>query len=455
MRRANKISNSSTITDRRAVLATSSLIAARTIYGVNWFNVAAVFPLIAIQFNQDIFLLGAISTAFFVGVGVFQIPAGIFALRFGPRTSAIIGIVVSSSAALFFGFASEPLQLVWLRFIVGAGMAFFFSSSITLIAAYSKGRSAGLSIGALNAAHSAGGVIGIFGWILLAEVAGWRQSIVISGAIGIISAVFMVVALPRTGSMSGRNSGRNLDSNEAKGIETNNAAAGLGDQTGSPPITQSILRDTLEILSNASLARVGIFLVGIQGAWALVLTYLVVYLQYLSVPAQLAGVITSLPLISAIVSAPLLGRLYDRIRSATRILLICGIGIGVTLASISTGSLVIITASVILTGIFSGGAFTVAYAKARSLEIFPASKIGEANAIMSGRTTGNSRAFEFNYGALKVAWINGISLVGVLWMPLVFSYAVKQLGYQGAWLLSAGLVIPFVAIPFAARRKKH
>lgn len=44
--------------------ASFSLIVARIFYGVNWFNVSAVFPLIALDFNQDLSLLGSISAAF-------------------------------------------------------------------------------------------------------------------------------------------------------------------------------------------------------------------------------------------------------------------------------------------------------------------------------------------------------------------------------------------------------
>ena len=44
--------------------AASSLIIARIIYGVNWFNVAAIFPFIALEFNKDVSLLGSITQPF-------------------------------------------------------------------------------------------------------------------------------------------------------------------------------------------------------------------------------------------------------------------------------------------------------------------------------------------------------------------------------------------------------
>src|SRR5918911_233153 len=186
----------------RNVAASSSIIIARIFYGVNWFNVAAIFPLISMDFGQDISLLGSISAAFLIGVGIFQIPAGVFAAKYTSRTSAVFGIALSSTAALFYAFSSEPSQLVWLRFIVGAGMAFFFSSGVTLIARYSGPRHSGFSIGLMNSAHSVGGILGIFVWIIVAQMVGWRLSLVLSGAIGILTAIMMIVVIPRQPTVS-------------------------------------------------------------------------------------------------------------------------------------------------------------------------------------------------------------------------------------------------------------
>ncbi|MEW6605127.1 MAG: MFS transporter, partial [Thermoproteota archaeon] len=179
------------------ISASLSIIIARIFYAVNWFNVAAIFPLIAIDFEQDIALLGSISAAFFIGVGVFQVPAGVFAARYSPRTSAVFGIALSSVAALLYGFTSEASQLVWLRFIVGTGMAFFFSSGVVLIARYAGAKSSGFSIGLMNSAHSIGGIVGIFAWIVIAQMFGWRPSLILGGAIGIATAILMIVAIPR------------------------------------------------------------------------------------------------------------------------------------------------------------------------------------------------------------------------------------------------------------------
>lgn len=395
--------------------ASLSIIVARIFYAVNWFNVAAVFPLIALDFEQDIALLGSISAAFFIGVGIFQIPAGIFAAKYSPRTSAIFGIALSSLAALLYGLASEASQLVWLRFIVGAGMAFFFSSGIVLIARHAGARSSGFSIGLMNSAHSIGGIIGIFAWIVIAQVFGWRPSLILSGAIGIATAVMMVAAIPAAGHAQ-----RGTSAPEAGGRWLN---------------TSEVWR----ILSNPPLVALGLVLTGVQASWALTLTFIVVYLQSLAISLESTGVIASLALISAIVSAPLVGRFYDRtVRDARTILLACGVSICVALAAMSVPILPVIIAAVIAIGFFAGGAFTVAYAKARMIRT-----IGGDPGLQPGEDDKISRD-----SALNVAWINGLSLLGVLWMPLVFSLAVKSWGgYQSAWILSGMLTALFIFIP--------
>lgn len=412
--------------------ASLSIIIARIFYAVNWFNVAAIFPLIVLDFEQDISLLGSIYAAFFVGVGIFQVPAGIFAARYSPRTSAIFGIGLSSTAALLYGFTTEASQLVWLRFIVGAGMAFFFSSGIVLIARHAAGakKSSGFSIGLMNSAHSVGGIIGLFAWIVIAQMVGWRPSLILSGAIGIATAIFMIAAIPSK-SRQKRSAADNNYSKSNDVISPPKAQTGGRSKWPNP----SEIRRTL---SNPTLIALGLVLTGVQASWALLMTFVVVYLQSLTIPLESTGVIASMALISAIVSAPLIGGFYDRrVKDARKVLLACGVGISVALAAMSIPILPIIIIAVIALGFFAGGAFTVAYAKARTVRTISDNDDGRSDDKIS------------RHSALNVAWINGMSLIGILWMPLVFSLAVKsgEGGYSNAWMLSAVLAALFVFIP--------
>ena len=418
--------------------ASSSLIIARIVYGINWFNVAAIFPLVALEFNKDVSLLGSVSAAFFMGIGLFQIPAGIFAAKYNPRTSAITGIIISSSAALLCGAVSEPSQLIWLRFTVGVGMAFFFSSAVILIAKYGKRGFPGFSIGIMNSAHSMGGIIGIFAWIILGQMVGWRLSLIFSGGLGLVTAFLMIMTIPRS-DLKLKHDGR-IDNKAYR-------AARQGEKLK--------ISDALRVLSNHALAYLGLVLIGIQTAWALELTFIVIYLQTLGFSAELAGIIGILPLIFAIVSAPLIGAFYDKVRDTRKVLFICGAGMTIAIAGLSLGSLYVIITSVILTGFFSGGAFTVVYEKARTLLIegIPDRRINSTTALEANRRNFLDKNNLVNdssyYDTLKVAWVNGLSLIGVLWTPIVFSYVAPQRSYELAWILSALVTALFTIIPLS------
>jgi MFS family permease len=423
--------------------ASLSLIVARIAYGVNWFNISTVFPLIILEFSGDVSLLGAISASFFIGIGLFQIPAGIFAARFNPGISAILGITVASAAALLSGLASSPLELILLRFFVGLGMAFFFSSAVILIARYGKRGSPAFSIGIMNSAHSMGGIIGIFGWIIIAQIFGWRLSLIMSGVLGLGTALFMIITIP-----------------DVKKIKVSDCRKTNNKNDYDP--YQSIEKEqkfkiinALRILSNRTLIYLGVVLIGIQSAWAAELTFIVLYLRSLGFSSEFVGLIASLPLILSIFSAPLIGRFYDKTRDMKIMLFICGVGTSLAIAGLTVDNLYLVIVSAALSGFFSGGAFTLVYEKARTV---PAD---------SGLTTTKRRDNQISYidkssphniknylssesyyfDTLRIAWVNGLSLIGVLWTPIVFSYIVKQASYDLAWIFSAAVTALFVITP--------
>ena len=422
--------------------ASFSLIIARIVYGINWFNLSAIFPLIALEFSKDVSLLGSISAAFFIGIGLLQIPAGIFAVKYNPRNSAIIGITISSTAALLCGLVFSSSQLIWLRFIVGFGMAFFFSSAVILIARYGKRGFPGFSIGVMNSAHSLGGIIGIFAWIIIAQMVGWRLSLILSGVLGLVTALLMIMTIPRS-NITLRYDARmdNKDYQPARKAE------------------KLKISDILRVLSNRALVYLGIILIGIQAAWAVELTFIVIYLESLGLSAELAGIIASLPLIFAIISAPLIGGFHDKVRDTRTVLLICGVGTSMAIAGLSLGSLYFVITSVVLTGFFSGGAFTVVYEKARTLLIegIPDHRNNATTTLEANRRNIHDKDNVISnpsyYDTLKVAWVNGLSLIGVLWMPIVFSYIAEESSYELAWILSAVVTALFILFPISKLSK--
>ncbi|MGA9298574.1 MAG: MFS transporter, partial [Nitrososphaeraceae archaeon] len=135
-----------------------SLLLARIFYSANWFNIASIFYLIAYDLKQDISMLGLVTSSFIIGVGLFQVPAGIIAAKYGPEKLAIFGILLASFCALVTGLSESILQIAVLRFMVGVGMACFFGPSVILITKFLGRRSEGLGIGLINSAHAIGGI---------------------------------------------------------------------------------------------------------------------------------------------------------------------------------------------------------------------------------------------------------------------------------------------------------
>lgn len=366
-----------------------SLIFARILYSINWFNIASIFYFIASDFKQDISMLGLITSSFLIGIGIFQIPAGILAAKYGPRKIAIYGILITSSAAFLSGLSTDLFHMIVLRFIVGLGMACFFGPSVILISKYLGKGSEGLGVGLLNSAHALGGIIGIFGWIILAEVTGWRISLMLSGLLGIVTGLLLIIALIR----------------EKIQIDFG--------------IKVSELR---QILFNKSLIVLGLALLGFQIGSNLTLTFIVFYLaDHLNIDPTIAGFVGSFNLIIALVSSPLFGKIYDRIKDAKKLLIISGIVMSSSMAMIAANTLYVIILSIIIAGFFLAGGFVIVYTKAKQV-----------------------KGLHAEYETLAVSYVNGISLFNAFWVPIVFSYVVNQSGYSMAWFLGGFLTLLLV-----------
>jgi len=366
---------------------------ARIVYTINWFNIASIFYLIASDFGENIAMLGIVSASFLIGVGLFQVPAGVIAAKYGARKIAIYGIMIASSAALVTGLASDTTQITILRFLVGIGMACFFGPSVILVSRYLGKESEGLGIGLLNSAHALGGILGLFGWVILAGTLGWRATLILSGGLGIATAIMLGITL-------------------------------IKDEGQIHKKFRIKISHVLDTLFNKSLIILGFTLLGFQAGSSMILTFSVFYfVDHLKISPLEAGLVASLSLIVALLSSPLFGRIYDKIGNAKKLLFISGILSAVSMIGFATDSLYLIIISVIITGFFLSAGFVIVYAKAK-----------EINKVQP------------HYQTLAVSYVNGISLFGVFWIPLFFSIIVNRLGYEIAWLIG-GLAVILLVLP--------
>jgi MFS family permease len=385
--------------NRRSAISsgTISLLIARIIYAINWFNIGSLFPFISKEFNQDVSYLGQLSGFFLLGIGLFQIPGGLFATKFGSRRSAILGILLSSIAVIISSLTTQIAVFVILRFIVGLGMAFFFSAGVTLITTYLGKRSEGTGIGLLNSFQAIGGIIGIFGWILVAEVLGWRLSLIMSGILGVAIGLTMIFLLP---------------------LETQVRTT----------ISISLLR---KLLFSRYLVSLGVILTATQLAWGLTVSFFVFYLiNRMKISPEFAGIISSIPLIVYVFTSPITGKIYDKSNNSKWLLLIFSIMLGISIMMNSLDNLTAVILSAIFVGFFATGGFTIIYAITRKIE---------STTLTQGQ----------EYATLNVSWINGISLMGISWVPVVFSLIINQAGYSIAWFIGGAITL-ILTIPILA-----
>ena len=389
--------------NRRSAISsgTISLLIARIIYAINWFNIGSLFPFISKEFNQDVSYLGQLSGFFLLGIGLFQIPGGLFATKFGSRRSAILGILLSSIAVIISSLTTQIAVFVILRFIVGLGMAFFFSAGVTLITTYLGKQSEGTGIGLLNSFQAIGGIIGIFGWILVAEVLGWRLSLIMSGILGVAIGLTMIFLLP---------------------VETQIRTT----------ISLSQLR---KLLFSRYLVSLGVILTATQLAWGLTVSFFVFYLiDRMKITPEFAGIISSIPLIVYVFASPITGKIYDKSNNSKWLLLIFSIMLGISIMMNSIDNLTAVILSAIFVGFFATGGFTIIYAITRKIE---------STTLTQGQ----------EYATLNVSWINGISLMGISWVPVVFSLIINQAGYSIAWFIGGAITL-ILTIPVLALSSK-
>ena len=375
-------------------LSIQSLLISRVVYTINWFNISSIFYLISYDFGQDISILGYITSSFVLGVGLFQIPAGILSAKIGITKIAVFGILFSSFMSLLTGLTSDSYQLMILRFFVGIGMACFFAPSFVLISKLLGSNSDGFGIGLLNSAHAIGGIFGVFGWVILGEFIGWRSSLLFSGILGLLCGLFLILILKNEKAV-----------NFAK-IKLN-------------------YEEIKNILSNKSFFILGLTLLSFQIGAILLLTFVIFYLiNDLQVHPSLAGIIAGLSFVVGIFSSPIFGKIYDKIIDPKNLLLISSIISAICISLLYFDSILITIFSILISSIFLSAGFVIVYAKTKQI----------------------SNNHNPKFQTLAISHVNSIGLSGSFFIPYIFSYLVNNYGYSISWLLG-GIIIMAFSIP--------
>jgi len=144
------------------------------------------------EFGISKVVFGHVLSAFLIGYAGFQIPAGLFARRMGPRKSLALlgawwGIFIFLIACIPYQAAAALTILLALRFILGLGEAVMYPAATQFVERWFPARERGRANGIVFAGVGLGSSITppLVTWIIAHH--GWRASFVFSAAAGAIA----------------------------------------------------------------------------------------------------------------------------------------------------------------------------------------------------------------------------------------------------------------------------
>ncbi len=368
--------------------AVASLVFARIVYAINWLNIGAIYVLMSPTFGVGTSGLGTLTSAFYLGLGLMQIPGGLLTAKWGPKRVVVLGIFLSSLSVLGTAASSSLMVTAVLRFLVGTGMACVFAPGVVLVARHLKGNT-GLGVGLFNSAYDFGGVLGIFGWVVIATAEGWRQSLLLSGVLGLITGILVIRVVPP-------DEGRSEFRVKAESLK--------------------------RILMSRQLTLLGLVTFGLSVGNVLISSFMVEYLvNSLHYAPVIAGSVGSMVVVLPIFTAIWAGRAYARVLRPRLVLTLVVLGSALALFLCSFPSIYTALGCSVLGGIAAGIGYTFAFSGAKDL---------------------NSQGGQ--YDGLAISWVNAIQLTGDFVPPLFYTYFVDSTGYSAAWGASALLCFVFV-----------
>jgi predicted MFS family arabinose efflux permease len=352
--------------------------------------VGAVLPLIGISLAANAAELAIVLGAFLVGVGIFQVPAGVLDLRWGSRRTALMGLVVMGTAGVASAFSTQILDLVVLRFVAGAGAAFFFSPALSLIASYFPAGQRGPVIGLFNGGFSVGGAIGVTAGAAIGLRFGWQYALGLGGAGLLALVLYNWIVLPRE-----------------------QVSRASRDRT-------QLLAAVLRVLRSRSIWALSLAFSGFWGAVYLVAQDFVefAYKTHFAWGTQTAANIATVFIVMSFPGGPLGGWLAEQGWDRRWVLVIFAAGDGLLIASIPFLGLYVSAGVFVFLGLFDGIVFAVLY-------LIP-SYLPESQ--------GESLA-------LGIAVINSIQVLLGSAMVVVFGFIAVTVGFTAAWIFAGALTL--------------
>jgi predicted MFS family arabinose efflux permease len=333
--------------------ALGSLVLARACYAYNWYNVGPIQAAIAAGLAVSFGTVSLALTLFLAGVGLFQVPAGILSLRWGARRTSLAGISLMSVAAVGSALAPNFPTFLVARFLVGVGAALFFSPAIGLVARYYRDRGRGVAIGLYNGAFNLGAGVAVFLTSLVASAIGWRESLLLGGALMGAITLENLWVLPH------------LDE---------------------PRLTRAEVRSrTRGILRNRDLWALGLAFLGFWVAEFALAQYYVPWAEGpLGLSPLVAGGMDAVLVMSSVLGGPIGGYLTERLRRPLRAIVLSAVITAAAAAALPFAPVYALWALAAIYGLFTGVVFAGFYLMATWLPEVSPERVPLALGLMNG-----------------------------------------------------------------------
>lgn len=379
--------------DRRE--AASTLVLARIVYAFNWYNVGAVLPLIGKGLDATTVELGVVLGAFLVGAGIFQIPAGLLAMRWGYRRTSLFAVALMGVFCLASAASPSWVVLAALRFGAGAGAAFFFAPALGLVSSYYPIGSRGPVIGLYNSGFSIGSGIGLFVGAVIGTTVGWPWALAVGGILLLLVAVLASFLLPP---LPGRTT--------------------LPDWTAAWRVGRPLLR-------SRNLWALSLGLAGVWTAFYVAAQYFVQFAHdvHPNWPLALAAGIPTVMIVTEVLGGPIGGWFAERRADMRRILVYWGIASAVGLFLIPFLPFLALWPLFVFLGFADGVLFAVLY-------LIP-TYLDEGK----GENT-----------ALAIGLVNSIQLFLGSLFAVVFGVLASGVNYTAAWVFAAVITVGFLPV---------
>ncbi|WP_165485086.1 MFS transporter [Legionella rowbothamii] len=138
------------------------------------------------DFSIDATQLSWMSSAYLWADILFLLPAGVILDRYSTRTVILSAMLVCILGTVGFALTHSFILASFFHFLSGIGNAFCFLSCVVLVARWFPPRRQALVVGSLVTMAFIGGMMAHTPFAYLNELFGWRQALLIDGAVGVV-----------------------------------------------------------------------------------------------------------------------------------------------------------------------------------------------------------------------------------------------------------------------------